>query len=170
MPIILSEETKQLIQSNLYFCRYISCENVLRENNIPTSVSQLRRVFCLIKAKNDSQPSQDEKVKFKKAIIELEKYIQSFKTNNKTQNFKSINKQELNELFLDECFDYTNLTHDKLVKFFKNGVDLNYKDQTSGLKPFHFASKSDFIDINLEFLKKGKLFYEKYLLTKSCFF
>jgi hypothetical protein len=150
MSAIISEENKSLILSDIYFCRYMGCENVLAENQIDRSVSQIRRVHHLILTKNET-PAADERSKFKKALLELEHYVQNY---SKEIHLKSLKKKELNELFLDECYDYTNLTQEKVARFLKYGADLNYKDQNSGLRPFHYASKSDYTDINLEFLKK----------------
>jgi ankyrin repeat protein len=96
-------------------------------------------------------PTANEREQFKKATVELEQYVISY---NKQPNLKSLKKKELNELFLDECYDYTNLSAEKVAKFLKYGADINCKDQ-SGLRPFHFAAKSDFVDVNEEFLRRG---------------
>lgn len=166
-PVLTTDENKQLILSDLYFCRYMGCENVLRENNIPDkSVYQVRRVYNLILSSNDHQaPTAEEKTNFKRAISELEKFIQLY--HKKELRLRSLKKKDLNEVFLDECYDYVNLTKEKVAKFIQLGVDINYKDEKTGLKPFHYASKSDFLDVNAEFLKNGANVNERFSKNES---
>jgi hypothetical protein len=156
-PPIISEEDRQNIQSDNYLQRYHACENALKVNNVPKYIYQLRRIFSLIKTAKD-QPTEAERALFARAVTELEHYVRS---HNKEVDFERLSgTPELNELFLDECYSYESLTHEIVLKFMQHGADLNYRDP-NGLKPFQYASRSNNVDINREFLTRGADVNEK---------
>ncbi len=65
---IISDADRQNIQSDYYLTRYQACENVLKENNIPKNIYQLRRIFALIMTEKD-EATEQEKKNFEKVII-----------------------------------------------------------------------------------------------------
>ncbi len=61
----VSEADRQSIQADYYLTRYQACENVLKENNIPKNIYQLRRIFALIMTEKD-EPTAEERKNFVK--------------------------------------------------------------------------------------------------------
>jgi ankyrin repeat protein len=94
----------------------------------------------------------------KKAVTELENYIHNF---NKELDFDNIAADELHELFLDECYNFESLSHEIVLKFLQHGARIDLPDW-KGLKPFQYASRSDNVAINAEFLSRGADVNEKY--------
>ena len=146
----ISDECRQDILSDNYWTRYMACNRILKENGVSKEFYQLRRVLQLITSKSN-EPTELEKANFSKALTELEKYIENY---GKKIDLSKLSKEELNELFLDECYNTTDLTHKKVVEFFENGADINYKDKEN-LNSFFLASRYENVDINREFLKRG---------------
>lgn len=98
----IREELKSEIKSEYYLVRYHGCEKTLKENNIPKSIGNLRRIFALIIENEDKKITDLDRANFDRAVTALEDYIENY---GKPVDYKSISKEELNELFLDECYD-----------------------------------------------------------------
>jgi ankyrin repeat protein len=151
MSTDISEENKAKIKSSDFSTRLRGCRSALKEHQIQNEIEKRRRIYPLICSNDPFSTTEKERSNFEKAIDLLEKYIQNYA---KPIDFFSLSTIELDELFLDECWDYQGLTVDKVNLFLKNGADLNCQD-SKNYKPFHYASASDDIKVNMVFLARG---------------
>jgi ankyrin repeat protein len=151
MLSLISEEAKKEMRSDYQFSRTGGIDKALKENNIDKRFYNLRRIYHLVTAKSADYPTAEEKENFEKAIFALASYISNY---GKPIDFTGMTPLEINELFMDECYDYIGLTGPRMAAFFENGADFNFKD-SEGLNTFQYASRSEDIDVNREFLKRN---------------
>ena len=171
---IISQQNRLGIVSDYFQTRLQSCNDVLAENRVDKSVTDLRRIYRLIMTK-DLEPDEAERVNFRRALLALEDYILSYQIDELkrkaskdcpvvTIDFSSFaNQQELNEAFLDECWDFSQ--EDLLPKikaFLENKAEFTYVDRVTNLTAFHYASQSDDPQVLNEFLSRGADPNQKY--------
>ena len=170
---IISHQNRLGIVSDYFQTRLQSCNDVLAENRVDKSVTDLRRIYRLIMTK-DLEPDEADRVNFRRALLALEDYILSYKIDELKKkaskdpvvniDFSSFaNQEELNEAFLDECWDFSQ--EDLLPKikaFLDNKAEFSYVNRVTNLTAFHYASQSDDPQVLKEFLSRGADPNQKY--------
>lgn len=145
-------EDYENLLDDIYAVRYQSAENILKAYDVPLKVSELRIIFHLIKDVKDNE-ADIKKVKIAH-FLAREKLMNAIKNFFNPPSLENLNRAQLNELLLDECFLH-NPNLSRIKELVDAGADIYSLDDwgwTAFQRAIHRFKQRDLVEF---FIAKG---------------